>query len=371
MEIRNQLHLVREKRGIAAAELAARVGVSRQTIYAIEAGAYVPNTVVALKLARELDVRVEELFGLADEPRERELCNVELLPSDEDIRVGQPVELCQVDRRMVATAPEPLPWYLPPADAVLADAGEPGASAASVRVLRDPSQFERRILVAGCDPAISVLARHARAAGLELTVAHRNSSQALELLKQGLVHIAGSHLRDQSSGESNIPAVRRLFPRGSVAAITFAMWEEGLVIAKGNPKEIQGVEDLARTDIRLVNREPGSGSRALLDATLARLGIRRSSVDGYDRLTRGHLPAAWQVRTGEADCCIATGAAARLFGLDFIPLTTERYDLVIRKSHLTLPAIEGLLDTLSRSAFRRELEALGGYDAAGAGNRVL
>src|SRR5581483_8479058 len=146
LEIRNQLHLVREKRGIAAAELAARVGVSRQTIYAIEAGAYVPNTVVALKLARELDVRVEELFGLADEPRERELCNVELLPSDEDIRVGQPVELCQVDRRMVATAPEPLPWYLPPADAVLADAGEPGASAASVRVLRDPSQFERRIL---------------------------------------------------------------------------------------------------------------------------------------------------------------------------------------------------------------------------------
>jgi putative molybdopterin biosynthesis protein len=94
-------------------------------------------------------------------------------------------------------------------------------------------------------------------------------------------------------------------------------------------------------------------------------------VAGYRRLAAGHLPAAWQVRSGAADCCIATQAAARIFGLGFIPLVSERYDLAIRRQHLELPTIQSLLDTLNRSRFRRELESIGGYDTRTAGQRIL
>jgi len=143
------------------------------------------------------------------------------------------------------------------------------------------------------------------------------------------------------------------------------------VLAPGNPKSIRSVADLARRDIGIVNREPGAGSRILLDTHLHRLGLAGQNVRGYDRLAAGHLPAAWQVRSGDADCCIATRAAARVFGLDFIPLASERYDLAIRRRHLDYPPVVALLDTLNRASFRRELEGLGGYDTSAAGRRLL
>jgi molybdate-binding protein len=240
-----------------------------------------------------------------------------------------------------------------------------------LRVFDAERQFQNRVLIAGCDPAISVLARYVQTAGSELVLAHRNSSQALELLKERYVHVAGTHLRDESSGESNLPAIARLFPRNSVAVVSFAVWEEGIVTARGNPKAIRGVEDLARPDVTIVNREAGAGSRELLDAHLKRLKIAASTIRGYRVEAPGHLPAAWKVQTGEADACIATRAAARLFGLGFVPLVSERYDLAIRRQHLDLPGIRALLDVLNRSQFRRELDSLGGYDTTAAGQRML
>ena len=142
-------------------------------------------------------------------------------------------------------------------------------------------------------------------------------------------------------------------------------------MTRGNPKRIRGIEDFARPDISIANREPGSGSRALLDAHLKQLGVSPKKVRGYGLEVQGHLPAAWQVQSGTADACIATGAAARLFGLGFIPLVSERYDLAIRRQHLELPAVQALLDILGRSSFRRELEGLGGYDTRAAGERRL
>ena len=153
--------------------------------------------------------------------------------------------------------------------------------------------------------------------------------------------------------------------------IAFAIWEEGILTARSNPKNIQGIEDFCREDVSIVNREKGSGSRALLDSRLQRARIESSGVRGYGQLAPGHLPAAWQVQSGAVDCCLATQAVARVFGLNFIPLVSERYDLVIRKQHLDLPRMQNLLDTLSRSGFRRELEGLGGYDTRVAGQRVL
>ena len=183
-EIENHLAHLRERSGLSAAQLAQTVGVTRQTIYAMEAGSYVPNTAVALRLARELGVGVEDLFKLADEDFAPELPAVDalLLSGGEVPEPGQPVELCRVDRHLVAAAPSPVPWYFPASDAIVSAAAVGGKT--RVQVIHAPEESRNRILVAGCDPGISVLARHARAAGVELVLAHRNSTQALELLKQ-------------------------------------------------------------------------------------------------------------------------------------------------------------------------------------------
>jgi molybdate-binding protein/DNA-binding XRE family transcriptional regulator len=370
--IANNLAEFRRKRGLSAISLAATAGITRQTIYAMEAGTYIPNTAVALKLARALDTTVEDLFALEETAPARALRTEQaaLLSGSGGVHAGQAVQLCRVDKHLMACPPSQALWYLPTADAVISDRpvrqGKTG-----VQIFDADSDFGSRLLVAGCDPAISVLARHVQPAGIELVLAHRNSSQSLDLLKDGSVHIAGTHLKDEASGESNLPEIARLFPKNSVAVVAFAVWEEGILAAAGNPKDIGGIEDLARKDVTIVNREEGAGSRALLDAHLRRLRIPAAQVRGYSRLASGHLPAAWQVQSAAADACLATRAAARLFGLHFIPLVSERYDLVIRKQHLDLPRVQNLLDTLSRSGFRRELEGYGGYDTRVAGQRVL
>ena len=371
-EVSNSLARLRRQRGVSASRLAELAGSSRQTIYAIEAGDYVPNTALALRLARILEVTVEDLFALAGDPPQTEppAAPARVLPGFDAPLPGQPVRLCRVDRRLFAFAPSPQPWYIPASDGVFA--GKPGAGRkAMVRMFAEDHPDATRLLIAGCDPAISILARHAQAAGIHLVAAHRNSSQALSLLKDRCVHIAGTHLRDDAGGESNLSAVRRMFPRQAAAVISYAEWEEGILTARGNPKGIRGVEDLARADIAIVNREAGAGSRRLLDACLKRLGISSRRVRGYAAEAQGHLAVASQICSGAADACIATRAAARLFALGFIPLVEERYDLVIRRRHLELPAVQTLLDILGRAAFRRELETLGGYDTRVAGRRVL
>lgn len=366
----NYLGKYRQVRGMSAADLAARVGVTRQTIYAMEAGSYVPNTAVALKLGRVLGVTVEELFPLEEDvpfayPPEQ----VVLLQNSAPVYEGQPVQLCQVGNQLVATCPETLTWSLPAADGVLIQAGSKGKDKITVQPFSERKALGKRLLVAGCDPGISVLSRHLQRAGIELIVVNRNSTQSLELLKAGLVHIAGTHLRDEVTGESNLPAVHRFFDKRAVAVIGFAIWEEGIVVARGNPKKLQKIADFSRRGVKIVNREPGAGCRIMLDAALQKAGIAPLSVGGYDNIASGHLPAAWQVQTGKADACIATRAAAAVFGLDFIPLVRERYDLVMRRAHLNLPEMQELLDTLGRASFRRELEGLGGYDTTTAGNR--
>jgi putative molybdopterin biosynthesis protein len=374
VNVQNHLAEMRRARGYSAAELAAKAGLTRQTIYAIEAGSYVPNTTASLRLARVLGSTVEELFHLEDQPgasaqTPAQTMELDLLAEDDDPQDGQPVQLARVGTRAVGVARSPLTWQFPAADAFLLSSGK-REKRARVQLFRGREPLKNRLVVAGCDPGMSVLARHVEKAGVELVPVHANSSKALQLLKAGLIHIAGSHLRDEATGESNLVSVRKLFPRGGVAVFTFAVWEEGFVVAKRNPKSIRDIADLTREGVRMINREPGAGSRALLDSGLRHLGIRRDSVRGYQTIARGHLPAAWQVRLGNADCCIATRGAARVLGLDFIPLVSERYDLVLRKQHLSLPAVQVLLDTLNRNALRRELESLGGYDTATAGKQV-
>src|SRR5437773_3111411 len=367
MSVENHLAELRQARGLSAGELAAKAGITRQTIYAIEANTYVPNTAVALRLARLLGAAVEDLFHLPGESSTpSRAMELDLLSEDDAVQDGQPVQLARVGSRAVGVARSPLIWELPPADAFLIGASQP-KSRVRVRLFHDSERLKNRLVVAGCDPGMSVLARYALKAGVELVMIHANSSRALAMLKAGLIHVAGSHLRDEATGESNLTAVGKRFPRSSAVVVNLATWEQGIVVAKKNPKSIHGIEDLARRDVRLINREPGAGSRALLDAGLVRLGINRKHVRGYDSVATGHLPAAWQVRLGNADGCIATRACARVLGLAFIPLIHERYDLVLKKAFLALPTVASLLDTLSRADFRRELEVLGDYDTHNAG----
>ena len=371
MDVENNLIYYRQKRGFSASELAKKIEVSRQTIYAMETGTYVPNTAIALKLARVLDVKVEDLFRLdsADAPAMVE--TAELMPSDEKAQPGLPVQICEVENRLVAMLPTPVTWGLQPADAVLIDAGKRGGKAKIQLFNNEERMFRKRLLIAGCDPGISVLLRQLQREGVEAVAVSRNSSQSLDLLKQSMVHVAGTHLKDDVTGESNLPAIRKQFPKGSIAVVSYAFWEEGIVITRGNPKDIKGIEDMARKNVTIVNREPGSGIRLKLDSYLKKHGISARNVKGYETVAPGHLPAAWQVKTGAADCCLATKTAACVFGLDFITLERERYDLVIRKQNMGHPGVQVLLDILGRSAFRRELEGLGGYDTHVAGDRLI
>ena len=368
MDTRTDLPEIRRKRGISAARLAELAGVSRQTIYAIEAGDYVPNTTLALQMARILEVRVEELFHLEGTPAALpRAVPVHILGGAGVARQGQPVQLCRVGNRMMGVPAAPQPLMLPEADGVVVETSR-HSDQAGVRMFPSDEPETKRLLIAGCDPGISFLSQYlAKHGGVEMIVAPSSSHQALEWLKQGSVHVAGSHLRDVSTGDYNLPAIGKLFPGGGVKVVTFAIWEQGLVFASGNPKNIRGVEDLARKDVRMINREKGAGSRELLDQELRRLGVAAQNVRGYDRTAAGHLPAALAVSLGEADCCIATRSAAQAFGLDFLPLATERYDLVIRRPHLKLPAVEQLLDGLNRAAIRRKLELLAGYDTSRTG----
>jgi molybdate-binding protein len=338
-----------------------------------------------LKLANVFEVSVEELFRF-DSGASETAETLELIPphtpdtsytsrtshtSYEEARPGVPVRICKVNNRLMAVPFEPLFW-LPPADAVLIETeNRGGGTKARIFNRNEEKALGKRIMIAGCDPGISVLLRQLQKKGVDAVPVFRNSSQSLDLLKQSMVHIAGTHIRDEETGESNLPIVKRLFPEESVVVVSYAFWEEGIVVARGNPKGIEGIEDMARKGVRIVNREPGSGMRRKIDSHLKKHGISASDVKGYESVAPGHLQAAWQVKTGEADCCLATKTAACVLGLDFIPLDRERYDLVIRKQSMEHPGVKVLLDVLCRAAFRRELEGMGGYDARVAGNRLM
>jgi putative molybdopterin biosynthesis protein len=353
METRTQLHQIRERRGLSAAALAKLAGITRQTVYAIEAGDYVPNTTVALQLAMILEVRVEELFSLESESAAPKPVPVVFITP---ARTGQPVQLCRVGNKTIGVSAAPQSMMFPPADAIVVDSSK-------AQVFQEPED-EKRLLIAGCDPGISLLTRH-----LDIVIAPCTSRQALQWLKQGKVHVAGTHLRDAATGDYNLPIVKHLFPAGTVKVVTFAVWQQGIVTRTGS--DIHGIEDLARKNVRIVNREKGAGSREVLDQHLRAAGIPANQVKGYDDIATGHLPAAQSVSLGTADCCIATRSAARAFGLSFIPLTTERYDLVIRRLHAKLPAMQALFDALNRSALRRKLELLAGYDTSHTGEVLV
>jgi len=253
---------------------------------------------------------------------------------------------------------------MPEADGIIQRTGR-SRGCADLVVFGKDEAAQKRLVLAGCDPATGLLARMVeKISGVEVVCAGASSKLALNWLIEGKVHIAGSHLEDAKTGEFNLPFIRKQFPNEDLTVVTFARWEEGLVVASGNPKSIARIENLLNRNVRFVNREAGSGSRALLDRLLNGAGIPAQKVQGYDRIAFGHLAAAYCVSSGEADVCLATRSAAQVFNLDFVPLHSERYDLVLRKRAAQLPAVRAFLDVLQRASLRRKLEVLAGYDTS-------
>ncbi len=355
--MQNRLAEIRKARGIAAAELAQSAGLTRQTIYAIEAGAYMPNTAIALRLASILETTVEGLFSVEDQPEQALTADYEPLDPECPPLPGEPLQICRVSKHSIGVAASSFPAWLPMADGI----ADPDAKHANRALLAGPVENEDRILLAGCDPALSLLAAHALKAGVEVVLASANSSRAFEMLRTGRIHVAGTH-PGAGADESGVLS--------GMAAINFACWQEGLAVRRGNPKGIRDASDLANPKITFINRDPGSGAQRLLEQELARAGITVRSVRALPRPATTHLAAAWAVASGAADCCIAASSAARRFGLDFLPLSSERFDLIVRKRDLKLKPVETLFEVLNRARLRRQLETIAGYDVSRAGTPV-
>ncbi len=194
------------------------------------------------------------------------------------------------------------------------------------------------------------------------------SLDGLVNLRQGLCQISGSHLLDES-GEYNTPFIRHLFPDRNVEIVTLAYRTQGLILSSGNPKGVRKISDVAKPNVRFVNRNAGSGTRLWFDAELKKHNIPIDKINGYDQEVTTHTEAARLIETGKADVSLGLQAAAHQHGLDFIPLFEERYDLVLpRENEKTLSP---LLDYLQTSAFRNELNALAGYNSAHSGEEIL
>jgi molybdate-binding protein/DNA-binding XRE family transcriptional regulator len=370
--VENRIRSRRQAAGLSQQELARRCGLTRQAVNAIEAGHYIPSTLVALRLAMALGCRVEELFRL---PEERIRVEAEWLGDASARDRGRTrIQLARIGDRLCARPLTGAAAFAAADGLTTRTTGPPKDANAQVTIdlWVDAELPDRTVVLLGCDPALALLGTHLtrRYPALRLVWVHSSSLTALRLLGRGEAHAAGTHLWDQEAGEYNVPYVRRELAGRRLVIVTLSEWQQGLIVAHGNPKGISGTADLQRSEITMVNREPGAGSRALLDLWLHSAGVTSTRVNGYSYEVSSHLEVAETVARGLADTGPGIMAVAHALGLDFIPLQEERYDLVIPLEFLNAPAVQAVLDIAVSRPFQAELEALGGYDSSRAGTVV-
>lgn len=387
--LRNQLKAVRTRLHLSQQELASAAGVARQTIGGIEAELYAPSAAVALRLAKALGCRVEELFWLDEDTSELEARRAkptthEAANGDEAATRSGRVLLGRIGNEWIAHELEGEAAFrteMVPSDGVTLPPSRPVSSTnneirqraasdtVSVRLLDDVESLVRTVLLAGCAPSLSLWARSAERwhPGLRVGWMLANSTNALEKLARGEVHAAGVHLSDPLTGTDNAPFVRRLCPNRDIVLVTLGAWEEGLIVAPGNPKTLRQTSDLARPDVTLINREMGAGSRLLLDSLLTAEGIAGETVAGYGRFVTNHLDVARTIASGQSDVGVSVASIAVAFGLDFVPLRTVRYDLAIVRDYMDSEPVQQLLETLQHRWVLSQLKALGGYDTTHTG----
>jgi len=242
-----------------------------------------------------------------------------------------------------------------------------------VDLLRSPESLEGMIVVTGShDPVLDLLASELRRGSPHLTLASSNvgSLGGLLALQRGEAHLAGSHLLDESSGDYNLPFIRRYVPGQALVVVNLVRRIQGFIVPSGNPNKITTLADLAHPGITFVNRQRGSGTRVLLDYLLREEGIAASQIAGYEREEFTHLAVAAAVAGGRADVGLGVLSAARALGMDFVPLRDEQYDLVIPQTFYGSDLLQPLFDLIRSADCKQKVEALGGYDVTSMGEVI-
>ena len=371
-------------------------GVSRQAVSAVESGHSDPSLRVALALGQALGMSVEELFGPGEPAPLVSATSVAAMagPNGRERAAGQRVMLAPVGDRLVALPLRGdtgaglgfLPaggFAVPRPGAEATDGATTSAAAAAPELIavRPIGPQRPTLLVAGCDPALPLLATPLSLLDPPVALAWWpcGSGEALRLARAGLVHAAGVHAQaDGASGgtgatgpSAGTSPTGGTGPRVPVGAqvVGFTAWREGLVVSPGLRTVVTGLDAIAKHGLRLVNREPGAEARLLLDRERLRLNLEPGDLIGYDTQAAGHLQVASAVAAGLADAGVASEPAARAYGLAFVPLARERFNLVIPAEHAASREAQALLKVLSSPWLLAQLASIPGYDAATCGER--
>ncbi len=229
------------------------------------------------------------------------------------------------------------------------------------------------VIVASHDLALNMLVSRMRHKypEVEIDLTYAGSLGGLIALQEGRADLAGIHLLDAETGEYNYPYVKHVLPGREMAIVHLAYRIQGLMFAAGNPKQIRSFEDLRRSDIAIINRQKGSGTRVLFDQELRQLGITPSEVKGYDHEVDTHIAVARGITRGEADVGLGIEAAAQACHIDFLPLQKERYDLVIPMEHYKSKRLAPLLEIIASKDFRKAVTQVGGYDTSQMGTTTF
>lgn len=338
----------RRRRGWSQAQLAEQSDVSRTEISAIETGRVMPSVAVALRLATALGESVETLFG---GPTSQVAARWAWpSPSPDDVRVWR----ATVQDRVLAYPVEPTAAGAIPHDATVTPGG--------LDILPE-ARPDRTLVVAGCDPLVGFLVREiGDRHGVRVLPLLRSSSQALELLHQGLVHVAGVHLTDQHGESANERAVKSALGRG-YSLLHQMRWEAGVALAPHRSERT--IKELVHANLRWVNREEGSAARRTFDALL---GSRRRP-NGYTHVVRDHRAVAATVSSGWAEAGICVRPAAAEARLGFVPLQTEAYELCVADALLDDPRITALRAMLRSGHYRRLIAEVPGCAASQTGEQ--
>ncbi|ACK68814.1 transcriptional regulator of molybdate metabolism, XRE family [Gloeothece citriformis PCC 7424] len=368
-ELRNNIKQIRTRLGLSQQDLAQVAGVSRQAISGVESGQYAPSATVALRLAKALGCRVEDLFWLDNDET-----MIEAFPTS-TVPIAQPfrLTLAQVGSKLIA-------YPLIKDDAfrteIIAADGEGWRdtedSTIKVKLWREPEVLNHTVVIAGCTPVLSLWANVAQRWYPDLRVywSFANSMDALHRLARGEVHIAGVHLYDPASNSYNESFAKKVLSNHSAVLINLGIWEEGLLVQPGNPKQIKTITQLADSHLKIINRESGSGSRQLLEHLLQEAQISPTQVQGFDQIVNSHVAVAQAIASGAVDAGVSTRALATAFELEFIPLQKTRYDLVTFEEYLQHPPVQQMLNILGHHRLHSQLVALGGYDTSQTGEIV-
>lgn len=340
----------------------------------------IPGYPVSAAVTSEKFLRplIERMLGVAGQPRERARATMSRkihssTGEDELIRV----RLGRVGGKMVATPIQRgagVVMSLVRADGIVTiprfSEGVDAGSDIEVDLLRSLDSLGKTIVAVGShDVTLDLIASELRRIDPNLTLASSNvgSLGGLLALRRAEAHVAGTHLLDEESGEYNTSFVRRHVPNQDIVLFTLVHRVQGLIVRPSNPKSIRSLSDLTRDGVRFINRQRGSGTRVLFDYMMTQEGISAAEVRGYEREEFTHLAVAAAVAGGTADVGAGVLSAARALGMDFVPLSTERYDLAIPEAFYEGDLLSPLLSLIRSDGFKRRVDALGGYDTTSTG----